>query len=120
MLDDPEHRQLIVNMVQEFKRRVLEKEGENIQELIVFGSVARYEEVEGSDIDIFVLLKEYSRGKKELIYHIAFDVSAEMSHLKIMISPYVTGLEKYIKTRQRDLLFYVIDEEGVVIYDADA
>lgn len=43
------------NVVDEFVRRVLEKYGDEIDEIILFGSVARGDAREDSDIDILVI-----------------------------------------------------------------
>jgi|GEM_PF-6349239 len=123
VLDDPERRQLIANMVYEFKKRVLAVEGENLRKIILYGSVVRYEENEESDIDIFILLEKIDYENQDRISDISTEVSYNMRTDKyrwIPISPFVIGLEEYEKNQKSELLFYVLAEEGVVIYDAYA
>ena len=49
----------------EFVRRLRGAEGDNLLRVVLFGSLARGEAREDSDVDVFVLLKEYDRTGAE-------------------------------------------------------
>ena len=114
-----DRREFVLDMIREFSKRLLAIEGENLLQITVFGSVAREEETDDSDIDIFVLLKEYDYHKKYRIYRLAFDVDTEMADHDIIISPFVVGVEEYDRTRKYELIYYNIADEGAVIYDTE-
>ncbi|MBI2433794.1 MAG: nucleotidyltransferase domain-containing protein [Candidatus Hydrogenedentes bacterium] len=69
-------------ILQEIKRRLAEVHGERLKGVILYGSVARGEENEDSDIDVLVLLE----GPIQLMRDIqknnraVFDLSLELGH----------------------------------------
>jgi predicted nucleotidyltransferase len=65
--------------VAEFVRRVLENYKDKIDSIILFGSVARGEAREDSDVDILVVVKERDINDMKEIYGIAFEVTMEHS-----------------------------------------
>lgn len=113
-------RELIKEMVNEFSRRLYEMEGKNLKQIIVFGSVARGEEKDGSDIDIFVLVDKLDLVTKNSIYDLAYAVDGDMCSHRIIISPLVVGLDDYEKSKDKEIIFHFIDKEGALIYDTDA
>lgn len=115
-----DRRQLIKDMIQEFSRRLYDAEGDNLKQIVVFGSVARGEEKDGSDIDIFVLLGRIDLQVRNRIYDIAYSVDGDMCSHRIMISPLVVGFEEYERTKDSELVFHFIKKDGALIYDADA
>ena len=44
--------------IKEFIQRLRKAEGDNLMQVVLFGSVARGDDHEESDIDIFILLKK--------------------------------------------------------------
>ena len=115
-----DRRQLIKEMIQEFSRRLHDAEGKNLKQIVVFGSVARGEEKDGSDIDIFVLVEKIDLRVRDRIYDIAYAVDGDMCSHRIMISPFVVGLEEYEKAKDSELVFHFIKKDGALIYDIDA
>jgi predicted nucleotidyltransferase len=105
-----------------FVDKLKEKERDNLLQVILFGSVARGDDHDDSDIDVFVLLKNYdSDGEekikiKQKIYDIATDVGDIYKH-KIYISPFIHSEKTYLENRRASLVYYNIADEGVVLYE---
>ena len=60
--------------VEEFVRRALDKYGDRIESIILFGSVARGEAGEESDIGILVVTKKEDFRLRRMLIEIAFDI----------------------------------------------
>ena len=76
--------------VDEFVRRAVEKYKDRIDEIILFGSVARGEAGEDSDIDILVIWKGNEAEGWRAMTGLAFDVLLDVEEY---ISVKVLGLE---------------------------
>ena len=61
----------------EFVRRALERYRDEIEGIILFGSVARGEGKEDSDVDVLVIVKERNIKDMKEIHGMAFEVSME-------------------------------------------
>jgi predicted nucleotidyltransferase len=61
----------------EFLRRALEKYRDRIERIILFGSVARGEAREESDIDILIVTKEEDYRLRRALIGLAFDILLE-------------------------------------------
>lgn len=111
--------------IKEFLQFLREIEGDNLLQVILFGSVARGDETEDSDIDIFILLKNYDEAEaekitiKERILNIASHVE-ELNGHRVHISPFIDSEETYLKNRKKALIYYSIADEGVLLYAKDA
>jgi predicted nucleotidyltransferase len=111
--------------IQEFLHRLCGMEGENLLQVTLFGSVARGNDHEDSDIDVFILLKDYGRTEiekvmiKERILGIASTVE-ELNDHQVYISPLIRSEETYLKNRRSSLIYYNIADEGVLLYAKDA
>lgn len=77
---------------EEFARRAKNKLGESIQRLMLYGSVARGEEGEKSDVDVLLVVKYKDEEIKEEIISIAYDVLMESG---VYISPKILSREEY-------------------------
>jgi len=60
--------------VEEYVRRALDKYGDRIESIILFGSVARGEAGEESDIDILVVTRKEDFRLRRMLIEIAFDI----------------------------------------------
>lgn len=99
--------------VNEFVRRALEKYGDKIDSIILFGSVARGEAREGSDIDILVVaVGDRFRMRRELS-GIVFDILLETGEY---ISVKTLSIEdfKFLKEVKSSFLSNVV-KEGVFV-----
>jgi len=61
----------------EFVRRALEKYGDKIDSIILFGSVARGEAKEDSDIDVLIVTKKEDFRLRRALVGLAFDILLE-------------------------------------------
>ena len=111
--------------IEEFLQRLRVAEGDNLLRVVLFGSVARGDDNEDSDIDVFILLKNYDKTGtekvtiKERILGIASAVE-ELNDHQVYISPLIDSEETYLKNRRSSLIYYNIADEGVLLYDKDA
>ena len=109
----------------EFLQRLREAEGDNLLRVVLFGSVARGDDNEDSDIDVFILLKNYDKSVtekieiKERILGIASAVE-ELNDHQVYISPLINSEETYLQNRRKSLIYYNIADEGVQLYAKDA
>ena len=109
----------------EFLQRLREAEGDNLLRVVLFGSVARGDDNEDSDIDVFILLKNYDKTGtekveiKERIFDIASAVQ-ELNSYQVYISPLIRSEETYLQNRKKSLIYYNIADEGVLLYAKDA
>ena len=63
--------------VEEFVRRVLERYRDKIDSIILFGSVARGEAKEDSDIDVLIVVKKEDFKLRRALIGVAFDILSE-------------------------------------------
>jgi len=63
--------------VEEFVRRVLERYKNKIDSIILFGSVARGEAKEDSDIDVLIVVKKEDFKLRRALIGVAFDILLE-------------------------------------------
>jgi predicted nucleotidyltransferase len=100
--------------VEEFVRKALERYEKKIESIILFGSVARGEGKEDSDVDILVVVKERNIEDMKEIYGIAFEVSMEHSQ---GISPKVYAVNEVLNRIEIGAPFIKeVLQEGVSLY----
>jgi len=63
--------------VKEFVSRALKRYGDKIDSIILFGSVARGEAKEDSDIDVLIVVKKEDFRLRRVLIGIAFDILLE-------------------------------------------
>jgi predicted nucleotidyltransferase len=115
--DSDELDRLREKTVEIFTRKLIEKEGNNLLQVILFGYTATGEYREDTPINIFVLLKEKAKGTfidDDRIYDIAYDVNLEVNGFKTCLKPAVYALVDYKHCN----LLPSIKEEGILLYDA--
>ena len=97
--------------VEEFLRRALEKYGDKIDEIILFGSVARREASEDSDIDILVI----GEVSLEELVNISFPILLEYEEL---ISAKNMNREHFdFLVREGYSFARNISKEGIILYE---
>lgn len=99
--------------VSEFKGRLIEQFDGEILDLILFGSRARGEGHEESDIDVAVLVKEESGELRRNIYDIAAEIYLESD---INISPLVMSKDRFewLKSIERGIALEIA-KDGIRI-----
>ena len=104
-------------IIQEFIDRVNKLLGKRVKKIILYGSYARGDYNENSDIDIMILTdltNEEIIEYRELVFDIEFDTNFE-----VMISPLVKNIEKF-EYWLKALPFYMnVQKEGVVLSGAE-
>lgn len=97
-----------------FRERLLGEYQENLVAVILFGSAARGELDEESDIDVLVVLRDYKDFWKEFrtISDIAYDISMG-TDFQVLISPVLVAQEEY--ERSRGVFLRNIKREGVIV-----
>jgi len=100
--------------VDEFVRRAREKYEDKIDSIILFGSVAREEAKEDSDIDILVVVNERNIEDMKEINGIAFEVSMELSQ---SISPKIYAVNEIVNRLEIGAPFInEVLKDGVPLY----
>ncbi|MBQ9026362.1 MAG: nucleotidyltransferase domain-containing protein [Methanobrevibacter sp.] len=96
-----------IEVAKEFANTI---KSDDIKLIVLFGSVARGEDTEESDIDILIV-SPYADDLRYKINRIAVDIILEKDEV---ISPYLMTEEHFNKTRNNPFLTNVLNE-GVVI-----
>ncbi len=99
--------------VDKFVRMALEKHRDEIESIILFGSVARGEVREDSDIDIILIVKGDSFKMQKLISEVVVKILLETG---IYISAKVLSSEEYNLLKKINSSFYRnISKEGIPV-----
>lgn len=108
----PDHVSQIIYRFSQELRKIL---GNKLSKVIVYGSYARGDYNDCSDVDVMVLVKmsdEEIRAVKNEIYDIAFDIQLSTD---IEISPIIKNEEQYEYWVDTLPFYRYVREEGVVI-----
>ncbi|MEM2442974.1 MAG: nucleotidyltransferase domain-containing protein [Candidatus Bathyarchaeia archaeon] len=106
-----------ISAIASFRDRLLHKPelSSAIKFIIVYGSVARGEETENSDIDILVVGGEKNLWEK--ISEIAHNVDYENNYETFITTIYLTTEEFEHRIKAGSPLIQTILREGVILYD---
>lgn len=98
-------------VITKFKARVKEALGKSLVSFTLFGSRARGEGDEESDVDILVLIKKLNNRDRKMVIGIASDLFLET---EIEISPSVLSQDQFEKLKQRErLIAFEIERDGI-------
>ena len=105
-------------LLESFLERLQEREGDNLLRVVLFGSVARGDAKEDSDIDVLVLVKN-GEGLDLLdrIVEISVEADIEAGEFRTHLSPLAYGLVEFNEKRNAIPFFWQIEKDGIVIYD---
>lgn len=110
----------IMNIIQDFVDKVNELLGDRIKKIILYGSYARGDFNDSSDIDIMILTdltdKEIIKYREE-ISGIAYDVEWD-NNFDIMFSPLVKNIEKFNYWLEALPFYMNVQKEGVVLSES--
>lgn len=99
--------------IRRFKAEVERICGAGHCDIRLFGSRARQSGNEESDVDLLVLLDDYSEEKKVKIWDAAYSIFSET---EILLSPMVLSKEFYENLKKRErLIAKEIESDGITI-----
>jgi len=98
--------------IEEFKREVKKLYGKRLKCVIVYGSHARGEATEDSDIDLMVVIKGKIKPGREIDRMIDIITSINLKY-NVLLSVYPTSEEEYRKTKSP--LLMNIRKEGILV-----
>lgn len=98
--------------------------GENLTSVVLFGSVARGEAHERSDIDLFVVARELPKGafrRRELLEPIRARLEPELRELwkRGIYTDFVEVIRSEEEAQRFHTLYLDMTEEAVILYDRD-
>jgi predicted nucleotidyltransferase len=100
---------------EEFARTVREELGDHIHEIILYGSTARGEATEHSDVDVLIVMDETpQREHRDAIFGAAFNVCLEYG---VDVIPNIYSQSEFQKRRKNPFLTDALNEGRV--YDID-
>lgn len=110
----------ISNIIDEFIQGVNKILGDRVKKIILYGSYARGDYNDGSDIDIMILtdltddeLYEYSKKIWEYAYDIEWD-----NNFDIDLSPVVKNIDKFNYWLEALPFYMNVQKEGVVLSES--
>ncbi|QDA31139.1 nucleotidyltransferase domain-containing protein [Thermococcus indicus] len=96
-----------------FARDVRKLLGDNLVETILFGSVARGEQSEESDVDILVVVRDYPWEAQKKLADLVVDYLLKYG---IYVSPKAISLEEFEFMKRINSSFYInISREGIPV-----
>lgn len=100
--------------IKKFKERLKEVYKDNLKDVVLFGSAARDESTEQSDIDVLVVLADITNYEEELnkIFDIQREVEREYDD-KIILSVILTTQDDY--NTRLDPLYLNVKKEGITL-----
>ncbi len=105
--------------IAEFLARLRESEGNNLYRVVLFGSVARGDAREDSDIDILVVVREGADAEILLrAVDISTDIDIYAGECRTRLAPLTFNLPDYLMKKEIAPLFDNIAREGIVLYEA--
>ena len=106
---------VIDNIINNFTNKVRELLGDRVKKIILYGSYARGDYKQSSDIDIMILtdlnFEEIEKYRDE-ISDIAFDIELESG---IVISPVIKNVDRYNERVNIVPFFKNVQKEGVAL-----
>lgn len=90
---------------EEFARAVEDALGDAIHEIVLYGSTARGEATERSDVDVLVVLDE--RMRTDEVFRLAFDIGIEHG---VAIIPHLQTRDHFESRQDHPFLKNILDE----------
>ena len=110
------NKKLIENVITDFKKMVQESIGEDIIQCRLFGSCARGDYDDDSDIDI-ILLTNCSRQESEQYTDVLIDIVTELAmKYFVVVNTLCVPYKEYEEKKSWYDFFVNIEREGQVIY----
>jgi len=107
----------VVDLLQEFQKRISESVRPYIRQLILFGSAAREEDQPESDVDVLVLLDEKSQEREETLREAAYQAMWTCDFQRLL-SLKILSFTEYEDRLAKGYSFYQnVEREGVRLRD---
>lgn len=92
--------------LQRFQASLQQKFGHRLRELVLFGSQARGDAHEDSDVDVLVVVDELTDDERRAAIDLAYDANAAERDIWVGVSPivYSTAQTKELRERERLLM----------------
>jgi predicted nucleotidyltransferase len=103
-------------IVAHLTERLVEDLGDKIESIVLYGSVARNEAHEDSDIDILVVTRDDDRKLYDRISKIRTRIDLDNNTLTTLVQMSRNELERYLKLGSPFMESVV--KEGVILYDS--
>lgn len=101
------------NVLETFVRTLGDRYGDKVEKIILFGSVARGEDREHSDVDVLIITKNDSFKMQKLVSDIVVDI---LLKTEIYISAKVLSSSELDFLRKMNSSFYkAISKEGITV-----
>jgi len=111
-------RRPLSDIVRDVRTTLLDRLGDNISMLILYGSEARGESRPDSDVDLIVVLRRYNPTMKKAVQDAVYDVMWQRDFDR-MISVYVLASDRFEAQRQEGFSFVRnVERDGVVLWQA--
>lgn len=103
-------------IIAHLRERLVEELGDKIESIVLYGSVARNEAHEDSDIDILVVIRDDDRKLYDKISKIRTRIDLDNNTLTALVQMSRNELERYLKLGSPFMESVV--EKGVILYDS--
>lgn len=105
-----------LQVLEDIKEEISVSLGDELKEIILYGSYARNQQTADSDIDIIVLLDEKTADMSSVRQKLA-DIKVDLSlKYDVVISVITKPFNQYVRNRDLVPFYSTIDKEGVELY----
>ena len=103
-------------IIAHLRERLVEELGDKIESIVLYGSVARNEAQEDSDIDILVVTRDDDRKLYDRISKIRTRIDLDNNTLTVLVQMSRNELERYLKLGSPFMESVV--QKGIILYDS--
>jgi predicted nucleotidyltransferase len=102
-------------IAEELKEKVISKLSDELDSIVLYGSVARNETTRDSDIDVLIIAKTTDKRVYDSILRMSTDIDLDHNTLTSLVYLNRAEFEKYFKMNSP--FINSVLKEGVVLYD---
>ena len=100
----------------QFHDALRERFGARLERVVLFGSRARGDADEESDVDVLVVVRDLSPAERRDVIDLAYDADATDRERWAGLSPFVLSTARYRELRRRERpIIGAVEREGVVL-----
>ncbi|MBQ3474567.1 MAG: nucleotidyltransferase domain-containing protein [Bacilli bacterium] len=110
----------INTIINDFTKKVNEALGDRVKKIILYGSYARGDFSESSDIDIMILTDFTDNEiieEREKVWDIAYDIELD-NNFDITLSPLVKNIDKFNYWLEAMPFYMNVQKEGVILSES--